>query len=933
MLIASDGSEEINYKQPGMSEELRIGTWNVFTLCEGRALRNLEKVLQEYKVDIIALQEIRLIGQAIVKGRDSIIYYSGHKSKHEFGCGFIVSKKVKHLDIDFIPIDHRICTLRVKGRFNKLSWICAHAPTENNNEDIKDTFYKDLETTIIKCPKNDVKILLGDFNAKVGSEDPESAVVGKYGLHKESSDNELRLIGLANALNMVIGSTTFSHKNIHLNTWRSRDGKTANQIYHVLIDARHKSNMMDVRSYRGANTDTDHYLVITRIRAKINQSKYNLNKAECVINNVSGLQQPKIKKDYEDNIRKPCNETDEEEIDSGEWTKCEDITRKAADEKIGRLVRNDTNGWFDQECAEITEEKNRRFTEAAREEYSEAQTKEKRIHKKKEYYEEQLKLNAGKESRKFYKQDRSLSCRNMEEEILSNNIDMLKWEKYVQDLYGEGEDRVELQTQIFLDVSEGEDIPIPTLEEVKYLIQKLNNNRAPGPDGLNAGLFETEENNLMGKSWKMIKKVWMKEKIPKQWEEGLICPIYEKGDCLMCENYHACIAYKVFSNILFQRLQPYVEKLLGNYQCGFRNGKSMSDQLHSMRQILEKMREYGLSTFNLFVNFKATYDSINRTQLFKAMEEFQISRKLRSLVEITLINVRCKVKTPSGITDPFDQKKGLQHGDALSCMLFNIALEKAVREAKLDIRGTILHKSVQILAYVDDVVVVARDENEVKDAFNRLEMAAQKIGLMINYDKTKYMETTCKPNKEKYIRINNRDIERVNQFKYLGSIITNNNNISSEINRRIDMGNTCYYGLRNILRSRLLKEDTKCKIYKTLIRRVVLYGCESWTLTKEEEEKLNIFERKILRKIYGPIKYNDELYNIYKEPSIVKMIKIARLKWLRHIVRMEDNAPCKEITFSQPEGSRKKGRPKLRWLDSVLKDEEEEEEEEGLTSI
>jgi hypothetical protein len=120
--------------------------------------------------------------------------------------------------------------------------------------------------------------------------------VGKYGLHKESNDNGLRLIGLANALNMVIGSTTFPHKNIHLTTWRSPNGKTTNQIDHVLIDAGHKSNMMYVRSYRGANIDTDHYLVITRIRAKINKSKYNLNKAKCVRYNLSSLQQPEIKK-------------------------------------------------------------------------------------------------------------------------------------------------------------------------------------------------------------------------------------------------------------------------------------------------------------------------------------------------------------------------------------------------------------------------------------------------------------------------------------------------------------------------------------------------------------------------------------------------------------------------------------------------------------
>jgi hypothetical protein len=108
---------------------------------------------------------------------------------------------------------------------------------------------------------------------------------------------------------------------------------------------------------------------------------------------------------------------------------------------------------------------------------------------------------------------------------------------------------------------------------------------------------------------------------------------------------------------------------------------------------------------------------------------------------------------------------------------------------------------------------------------------------MINYDKTKHMETTCKPIKEKYVRINNRDTETVNQFKYLGSIITNNNDITLEISHRINRGNKCYYGLRNIFKSRLLKKDTKFKIYKTLIRPVVLYGCESWTLTKKRGRK------------------------------------------------------------------------------------------------
>jgi sorting nexin-29 len=125
----------------------------------------------------------------------------------------------------------------------------------------------------------------------------------------------------------------------------------------------------------------------------------------------------------------------------------------------------------------------------------------------------------------------------------------------------------------------------------------------------------------------------------------------------VCENYHGITllntGYKVFSNILFERLQPYVEKIIGSYQCGFRSGKSTSDQIHTVRQIMEKMGEYGVSTFYLFMGFKAAYDISNRNELFKTMEEFALPGKLRRLVELTLENIRCKVKTQNGISAPF----------------------------------------------------------------------------------------------------------------------------------------------------------------------------------------------------------------------------------------------------------------------------------------
>jgi hypothetical protein len=94
------------------------------------------------------------------------------------------------------------------------------------------------------------------------------------------------------------------------------------------------------------------------------------------------------------------------------------------------------------------------------------------------------------------------------------------------------------------------------------------------------------------------------------------------------------------------------------------------------------------------------------------------------------------------------------------------------------------------------------------------------------------MEVSNNKTKEKHIITDNINIDQVNEFQYLGSIVTCDNNINVEINHRITMGNKCYYGIQTLLRSKLLRKDTKCKIYKTLIKPVVLHGAEIWTLTK-----------------------------------------------------------------------------------------------------
>ena len=142
------------------------------------------------------------------------------------------------------------------------------------------------------------------------------------------------------------------------------------------------------------------------------------------------------------------------------------------------------------------------------------------------------------------------------------------------------------------------------------------------------------------------------------------------------------------------------------------------------------------------------------------------------------------------------------------------------------------------------------------------------------------------------------------------------------------MGNKCYHALRPILTKRTISQSIKTRLYKTVIRPTVTYGAETWTLTNKVEKMLMTWERKILRKIYGPtkengqrrIKTNSELCNKYKDQDIVAVIKIRRLEWLGHVIRMKETGSVKKIFEGKIEGRRGRGQPRLRWIDDVEDD-------------
>jgi len=160
------------------------------------------------------------------------------------------------------------------------------------------------------------------------------------------------------------------------------------------------------------------------------------------------------------------------------------------------------------------------------------------------------------------------------------------------------------------------------------------------------------------------------------------------------------------------------------------------------------------------------------------------------------------------------------------------------------------NKSVQLAAYADDINIMTRRAEEAAQTNTQLKRA-RNIGLEINTQKTKTLN---------YPRVED-NVDAVQSFTYLGVELNTRGSEESEIQHRIISTNKAYFALSHIFRSKIIHRKSKTRIYKTIIRPILCYGCKTWVMTKNSQNNLEVFERRILRRIWiWRRRYNHEIY-------------------------------------------------------------------------
>ena len=927
-----------------------IGTWNVRTMYETGKTAQVVREMERYNLDILGLSEVRWVTSGRQKlANGGTIIYSGlpkEDDEHREGVGFMLSKRATKCLIEWQPISERIITARFSSKFQKVSIIQCYSPTNQATDESKENFYGQLQSIMDKTPKRDICIVMGDMNAKVGSDNStRETTMGKHGVGEMNENGEL-FADFCGTNELVIGGTLFPHKKIHKVTWTSPDLHTKNQIDHIAISRRWRRTLEDTRAKNGADVGSDHSLLVAKLKARITATKRSQNGLQQR-HNIAKLQEDGTKQEFRNALQQKFQAlqgTGSESIE-GRWTQVKETYTQVCDEVLG-FKRPHQKAWITEGTWKLIEERKvlkfkldqartRAQKQTAQGIYS-AKNKQvkKSARKDKRTYIDNLATNAQQAAAKndmktLYNITKQLSgkrtnnnkpVKDKQGNFISNEREQInRWKEH----FAECLNREQILAVPLIE--EGDDLQIDlgpiTQEEIIKAIKAQKNGKAPGQDNITPEVLKQDPVQSAGILHNLFQKIWEEETVPEDWRNGYIVKLPKKGDLSVCGNWRGIqllsVPSKIMARVILERIKGAVDEELREEQAGFRRNRSCADQIATMRIIIEQSMEWQSSLYINFIDFEKAFDSVDRRVLWTILRHYGIPVKIIKIIQSFYQDMTCQVIHGTELTERFAVETGVRQGCLLSPLIFLLVIYWVMKNTVKTPRGIqwTLWSKLEDLDFADDISLISNTQQQMQEKTRILAEQASQVGLKINIAKSKVMRIN--ETQDAAIMLGTEELEEVESFTYLGSIVNKTGGTEEDIKARTNKARYVFATLKPIWRSTRIRWRTKIRIFNTNVKSVLLYGAETWMHTKRTHAKLQTFVNRCLRQIlrirWPEIISNKDLWKKTQQKSVAHDIARRKWKWIGHTWRKEQTNITRQALDWNPQGKRKRGRPKNTW--------------------
>ena len=339
-------------------------------------------------------------------------------------------------------------------------------------------------------------------------------------------------------------------------------------------------------------------------------------------------------------------------------------------------------------------------------------------------------------------------------------------------------------------------------------------------------------------------KIWQTGEWSTPWTQSLIITLPKKGNLQLCQNYRtiSLISHpsKVMLRILLNRLKPQAEEIIKEEQVGFRAGRSTTEQTFNLRILCEKYLQHQQSLYHVFVDFKKAFDRVWHAALWATMRLYNINDNLIRTIECLYNKATSAVYHDNNIGEWFRTTIGVRQGCLLSPTLFNIILERIMADALEDHEGTVSigGRTITNLRFADDIDGLAGQKQELVKLVNHLEEASTAYGMQISAEKTQLM-TNNTNGFITDITIDNKKLETVHSFKYLGAIVSDEGS-KPEVRSWIAQTTAAVTKLKVIWNDKNIAISSKIRLMCSLAMSIFLYACETWTLCRHWKKDTGI---------------------------------------------------------------------------------------------